>query len=102
MTISVAAGSWTAEGVFTVDASDSKNDCLKAINTYLLDNDGQVCARIEPNGYAVKCSGPVPEGSEFVSYGEDAFKYWTVEDAQAFIDGEAVDPWLPKSNLKKN
>ena len=59
-------------------------------------------AQVQPNGYVVKCSGPLPAGSEFVRYGEQAFKYWTVEDAQAFLEGEAVNPWLPKANLRKN
>lgn len=99
MTISVVAGSWTAEGTWVTDQNNAGPSVPVNTKTYLLDADGEVCARIEPNGYAVKCSGPVPKGSEFVRYGEQAFKYWTVEDAQAFLDGEAVNPWLPKSNL---
>jgi hypothetical protein len=105
MTISVAAGSWTAEGVWSIDEDNTSyktNAALKQIKTYLLDGDGQVCAQVQPNGYVVKCSGPVPPGSEFVRYGEQAFKYWTVEDAQAFLEGEAVNPYLPKANLRKN
>jgi hypothetical protein len=104
MTISVAAGSWTAEGVWTLDEDKSTvntNAALKQTKTYVLDADGEVCAQVKPNGYVVKCSGPVPAGSEFVRLGKQAFRYWTVEDAQAFIDGEAVDPFLPKSNLRK-
>jgi hypothetical protein len=105
MLTSVAAGSWTAEGVWTIEDDTDHvgyHAGLKETKTFLLDADGQVCARVEPNGYVVKCSGPVPTGSEFVRYGEQAFKYWTVQDAQAFIDGEAVNPWLPKSNLRNN
>jgi len=102
MTTSIAAVG-AAYGVWTLDediASYSQPDYLKQIKSYLLDADGGVCAAVQNNGFVVKCTGPIPSGSEFVRYNHKAFANWTVADAEAFEAGEAVDPWLPKANQR--
>jgi hypothetical protein len=60
---------------------------------FLLTAEGEICAEELPNGFVRKHSGPAPGGSELVRYNSKAFKYWTVDDAEAFDAGEAVNPF---------
>lgn len=70
----------------------SNNPADATPGTFLLSADGEVVAKVVEGG-VVKCSGPAPTGSEFVRYGRRAFKNWTVADANAFEDGDIVDPF---------
>ena len=99
MLTSVAVGTWSTDGVWT-----SLEDTVltqELTETYCLNTDGQVYGRELRNGKIVKFKGTLPPNAQKVVYGERAFKYWTVADAEAFERGEAVDPWLPKSNMTK-
>jgi hypothetical protein len=99
MLTSVVAGTWSTDGVWT-----SLEDVVvdnRETGYYCVNTDGVAYGRELANGKIVKFSGEMPADAEKIVYGERAFKYWTVADSQAFERGEAVDPWLPKSNMTK-
>jgi hypothetical protein len=99
MLTSVVAGTWSTDGVWT-SLEDAVVD-NRGTDTYVVNSDGHVFARELANGKIVKFSGTMPPDANKVQYSGRAFQYWTVNDAAAYERGEAVDPWLPKSNMTK-
>ena len=99
MITSVVAGTWSTNGVWT-PIQDAETP-YQLTETYLVNRDGFVYRRELKDGRIVSYKGDVPSGSQRVMYGERAFRYWTVADAEAFEQGKPVDPFLPKSNMTK-
>ena len=99
MTYSVIQGAWTADGLWTSDVEVVTGGSLSS--NYIMNADGQACARELLDGRVVKYEGAVPDDGVPIVLPEQAFLYWTVADAEAFERGEAVDPWLPKANMTK-
>jgi hypothetical protein len=99
MLTSVVAGTWSTEGVWT--PIEDAEQPYSVTQTFCVNTDGVVYGRELLNGKIIKYQGALPPDAQRVVYGERAFKYWTVADAEAFENGEAVDPWLPKSNMTK-
>lgn len=99
MLTSVVAGTWSTEGVWKTIEDSLEPEVLT--QTYCVNTDGEVYARELKNGHIIKFTGTLPPRAQKVVYGEKAFKYWTVADAEAFERGEVVNPWLPKSNMTK-
>jgi hypothetical protein len=97
MLTSVVAGTWTTDGVWK--ALEEAVVPHELTETFCVNTDGQVYGRELRNGKIVKFKGTMPPDAQKIVYGERAFKYWTVADAEAFERGEAVDPWLPKANM---
>ena len=99
MLTSVVAGTWSTDGVWA-SLEDSVN-IAEATQTFVIGSHGEPVARELMNGKVVKFNGSLPSDANKVQYSGRAFQYWTIEDAYAFEQGEAVDPWLPKSNMTK-
>jgi hypothetical protein len=97
MLTSVVAGTWSSEGVWST-LEDSVN-VEGATQTFVIGRHGEAVARELMNGKVIKFNGTMPPDANKVQYSDRAFRYWTVDDAYAFERGEAVDPWLPKSNM---